>query len=146
VKGASDVPQAGSKVAINQRYFVFRYSRSEGPGGQNVNKLNTKVTLLFDVQNCPDLSESQKQRILRKLASRIDKTGRLAVSSQRYRTQSANKKDAVARFVSLIDWALRTRPPRIKTAVPKAQKEKRLAEKKKRGQIKMLRTTPALDE
>jgi len=139
------VSAAGLDAAIDEKYFVFKYSRSAGPGGQNVNKLNTRVTLLFDVPNCPDLSRLQKQRILEKLAPRIDKTGRLRVISQKYRTQAANRKDAIARFASLLAQALKTKRRRIRTAVPRAANERRLAKKRRKSEVKKLRTGPDLD-
>ena len=76
----------------------FRYSRSSGPGGQNVNKVATKVTLLFAVADSAALSEHQKAVVAERLANRIAKDGVLHLSSERHRTRSANQRDAVERF------------------------------------------------
>jgi ribosome-associated protein len=130
---------------ISEDRLYFRYSRSSGPGGQNVNKLNTRVTLFFDVARCPDLSDSQKKRILSKLASRIDKNDVLRIVCQRYRTQNANRRAAVEKLKLLISSALMRKPLRYKTSVPKWSKEKRLEQKKRRSQIKKLRNSTELD-
>ena len=62
-------------IEICEEEFVFKFSRSSGPGGQNVNKVNTRVTLLFDVANTTSLSNTQKEQILERLATRINKNG-----------------------------------------------------------------------
>ena len=131
--------EVGGGVRIDERDLAFEYSRSRGPGGQNVNKVNTRVTLLFDVGACGALSEEQKGRIRRRLATRISGEGILRVASQRYRTQAANKEAAVVRFAELLAEALRRRPVRKKTRVPRAAVERRLQEKKRRGQLKQQR-------
>jgi ribosome-associated protein len=132
-------------TVINRRHLVFRYSRSSGPGGQNVNKLNTRVTLFFDVPGCPDLSREQKERIIKKLGARADKTGVVRVVCQKYRTQNANRRAAVEKFTELIKNALKTKAYRIKTTVPKSADEKRLAEKKRKSEIKKFRRKPDID-
>ncbi len=137
--------EINESTRINEDQFSFQYSRSSGPGGQNVNKLNTRVTLFFDVANCPDMSELQKKRILKKLATRADKNGVLRIVSQKHRTQNANRRTAVERLARLIAAALERKPPRRKTSVPKWAKKKRLEEKSRRSEIKKLRTKPALD-
>jgi ribosome-associated protein len=134
-----------SSTKINEDRLSFQYSRSSGPGGQNVNKLNTRVTLFFDVADCPGLSDSQKKRILSKLATRVDKNGMLRIICQKYRTQNANRRAAVEKFKLLIASALKRRPPRHKTSVPKWSKLERLEQKKRKSRIKKLRTHPELD-
>jgi len=125
---------------IREDELVFKFSRSGGPGGQNVNKLNTRVTLFFDVVNTKSLSDGQKKRILRRLATRADKNGVIRVVSQKYRTQKANRKVAIGRFVELLQEALRKRPVRKETKVPQWAKQKRLEEKKRRSLLKRQRT------
>lgn len=127
-------------VSIPEDEFRFSFSRSSGPGGQNVNKTDTRVTLLFDVLNSPGLSEEQKGRILRRLATRINKDGVMRVVSQRHRTQAANREAAVERFCELLREALKKAPPRRRTRPPRAAKERRLAEKKRRGKLKRERS------
>ena len=124
---------------INADEFVFKASRSSGPGGQNINKVNTRVTLFFDVANCGSLSDWQKQRILTRLATRSDKNGVLRVVSQKFRTQRANRNAAVERLQQLLADALKTRPVRKKTRVSYAAKQRRLEEKKRRSLLKRQR-------
>ncbi len=132
-------------VLINRNTFIpdnelnFRFSSSSKPGGQNVNKVNTRVTVLFDVDSSSGLSVRQKQRIHKKLGKRINREGILQVSSQRHRSQSANREDAVNRLAAMIRKALRRKPRRKKTRPPRRANEKRLREKKRRGRLKRLR-------
>lgn len=130
---------------ITEDQLIFQYSRSSGPGGQNVNKLNTRVTLFFDVPNCSELSDSQKKQIFKKLHNRIDKNGVLRIASQKYRTQNANRRAAVERLNSLLTSALKRNPPRRKTSAPKWANRKRLEQKRKKSQIKKLRSKPPED-
>jgi ribosome-associated protein len=90
----------GIEIAENE--LVFRASRSSGPGGQNVNKLSTRVTVLFNVMNCRSLSEEQKKLILKRLSKRISKDGLIKVVSQRHRSQKANRQAATERLVELL--------------------------------------------
>ncbi len=126
-------------VEIPEDKLVFKYSRSGGPGGQNVNKVNTRVTVLFDVPNCGMFSQEQKQRILEKLAKKADKDGVIRVVCQRYRTQKANREGAVELLTELLQGALKKRRVRKKTAVPSYAKEKRLEAKRRRSLLKKQR-------
>ena len=123
-------------VEITKGELVFRYDRSSGPGGQNVNKLSTKVTLLFNVAGSESLSEYQKKRIMDRLGSRINKAGELMVVSQKSRSQAANKEDAVGRLAVLLAGALKVQKSRRKTKPTRASKERRLKAKKQRSEIK----------
>src|SRR3989304_7695325 len=87
-----------NNIHIREDEIVVKASRSGGPGGQNVNKVNTRVTLFFDVANCGALSDVQKRRILARLAGRVDKQGVLRVVCQKFRTQSANRLAAMERL------------------------------------------------
>ncbi|MHC4580836.1 MAG: alternative ribosome rescue aminoacyl-tRNA hydrolase ArfB, partial [Planctomycetota bacterium] len=109
-----------AETCISENDLAFKASRSGGPGGQNVNKVNTRVTVFFDVINCQGLSDAQKRRILARLATRIDKNGLLRVISQKYRTQKANRRVAVERLGQLLADALKSRPARKKTKIPRA--------------------------
>jgi ribosome-associated protein len=120
--------------------IVVKVSRSSGPGGQNVNKVNTRVTLFFDVADCATLSDAQKQRILARLATRADKNGVLRVVSQKFRTQSANRTAAMERLCRLLGEALAPLPVRKRTRAPARAHEKRLEEKKRRSELKRLRS------
>jgi len=129
---------------INADELVFKVSRSSGPGGQNINKVNTRVTLFFDVANCGSLSDWQKRRILTRLATRADKNGVLRVASQKFRTQRANRNAAVERLQELLAGALKTRPIRKKSKVSYSAKQRRLEEKKRRSMLKRQRSTKNL--
>jgi ribosome-associated protein len=132
-------------VEIREEELVFKFSRSGGPGGQNVNKVNTRVTALFDVQKSDSFTDSQKRRILERLSRRADKNGIIRVVCQRYRTQKANKAAAVERLGELLDEALKKKTVRKKTKVPKYAREKRLEEKKRRGILKQQRTEKSFE-
>ena len=133
-------------VTISEDELTFRASRSSGPGGQNVNKLNTRVTVVFGVGASPSLSNDQKRRIRAKLATRIDREGVLRVVCQRHRSQEANRRGAVERLVQLLQQALARPRVRKKTRVPAAARERRLEQKKRRGMIKRDRAARDLGE
>lgn len=126
-------------IFISEDELVFKVSRSGGPGGQNVNKVNTRVTLLFDVANCKSFNDEQKRRILKRLATRAAKTGVIRVVSQKYRTQRANRKAALERLCRLLREALRTLPVRKRTKVPQWAHQRRFEEKRRRGLLKQQR-------
>jgi ribosome-associated protein len=126
-------------TSISEGEFVFKTSRSGGPGGQNVNKVSTRVTLLFDVAHCESLSDEQKQQILTRLSGRADKRGVIRVVSQKYRTQKANREAAIERFQPLLADALKKRTVRKKTRIPYAENQRRLEEKKRRSLLKKQR-------
>ena len=123
-------------LSIPTSELRMQRSRSTGPGGQNVNKLETRVTLLFDVAGSPTLTPSQRDRILATLRTRITKDGVLRVTSQRHRTQGANREAATERFVALLQQALRPVKSRKPTKPTRASKTRRLDAKKQRGSIK----------
>ena len=127
-------------IVIPEDDLVYRASRSGGPGGQNVNKVNTRITLFFDVANCKSLSAEQKRRILDQLKTRASKDGVVRVVSQRHRTQRANRDAATERLVELLQQVFTIKPVRKKTRVPYSSKQKRLDEKKRRSTIKKLRS------
>ena len=128
-------------ILIPLRELSFTFSRSSKPGGQNVNKVNTRASLIFDVVHSPSLSAAQKTRIRQRLGGRISKLGLLRVVSYRYRTQAANRTAAQERFVSLLREALYVTKPRKKTRQPRSAKEGRIAAKKHRSRIKQMRST-----
>lgn len=126
-------------LEIPEDDLEFVASRSGGPGGQNVNKVSSRVTLRFDLERTTALSPEQRSRIRARLASRINKDGVLQVTSQVTRSQDLNREDAVTRFGELLRAALHQDKRRVATRATRSSKEQRLQEKKIRTQIKQAR-------
>ena len=139
-------------LAVNDSLWVpraeltYRASRSGGPGGQHVNTSSTRVELAWDVDASPSLTDEQRARIREKLANRINGEGVLLLTSSEHRSQHQNREEVTERFVVLLRQALTVPKPRKKTRPPKAAKEARLADKKRRSSIKRLRGAPPGDE
>jgi len=119
--------------------FIFTASRSSGPGGQNVNKVNSRVELRFSINQSSLLSEYEKILIHKKLGNRMNSEGELLLAVQTDRSQLKNKEEAIAKFHNLLNKALTPRKPRRVTRPTKASIEKRLDEKKQRSEKKSLR-------
>lgn len=119
--------------------FEFRSSRSGGKGGQNVNKVETKIELNFNIPDSVLLSDDEKERLLSKLKNRVDKNGILKITSQAERSQILNKYKAVNKFYEITGKALEKEKVRKKVKLSKAEKERRLTDKKKISGKKALR-------
>jgi ribosome-associated protein len=132
--------QIHKSLSIPMREIQFVYGTSSGPGGQHANKVSTKATLLFSVSCSPTLSTYQQRRILKRLSTRINKEGVLRVTSSKHRSQRANRETVIDRFSTLLRDALASPKIRKKTKVSRSQKQKRLEDKKKRGETKRLRS------
>ena len=110
-----------------------------GPGGQHVNRSETRVELLFDVAHSPSLSDEQRARILHRLAGYIDGEGMLHIVSATTRSQLENREDATGRFQEQLAAALRRQKARVATKPSRAARERRLAEKRTRASHKQMR-------
>lgn len=135
-----------SEVIIPDREIHFTFSRSGGPGGQNVNKVNTRVTLLFEPENSSALTPEQVARIKERLASRMGSDGVLRVISQQSRSQSANREAARERFARILAEALYEQPQRRDTRPPRRAARVRIEEKRLRGRLKQSRRYDWTDE
>jgi len=133
------------RISISFGEFRFTFARSSGPGGQNVNKVNTKVTLHWSVDSSPSLSEDMRERFRAKYGQRINKHGELVIYSERYRNQGRNVSDCLTKLREmLLDVALAPKK-RKPTRPSRGAKERRLREKKARAQTKQLRRKPMAD-
>jgi ribosome-associated protein len=119
--------------------FSFRTSRSSGPGGQNVNKVESRVSLLFDVNASRLLSGEQKALIHARLATRISKEGLLTIVAQKERSQVANKELVIKRFYDLLEVALAKPKKRVPTKISKAQRARIKKRKREQSERKAAR-------
>lgn len=126
-----------------ERELLFEYVRASGPGGQNVNKVATAVQLRFDVTRSPSLREDVKARLVKLAGKRVTADGVLVIEAKKYRTQEQNRFDALERFYGLLKKASQKPKTRKATRPTRASKERRLAEKRRRGDIKRNRQLPA---
>ena len=139
--------QINRSTAIDEGEVHFEFLRASGPGGQNVNKVATVVRLRFDVLACPSLPEDARARLMGLAGRRLGRDGVLCIEARRYRTQEANRRDAVERLVQLVRQAIERPRARRKTRPSLASRMRRLAAKRRRGQAKQARRSPGpLDE
>lgn len=129
----------GIKGIRFDREFKFKTSRSGGAGGQNVNKVSTKVELDFDVKNSSLLTEEQKEVILNKLNNKVTKDGVLQIVSQVERNQLGNKEIVIRKFYELLNKCFIPKKKRKFTKPSRSAKEKRLKSKKRTSDIKKMR-------
>lgn len=124
-------------VAIPLEELDLRFTRSGGPGGQNVNTRSTRVEVVFDVATSPSLGPRQRRRLLEKLGGRLDAAGRLRVVAADERSQAQNRELALERLGDTLRDALRPDPPPRRPTLPSpAAVERRIAEKRARGRLK----------
>lgn len=135
-----------SGVWIDRREFSLTFSRSGGPGGQNVNKVNTKVTLRFDVSASANLSQSQRERIVQRLRTRVSEEGVIQVVCSEHRSQAANRRAAEGQLCEMLAAGLAPVRRRKATSVPPRSRRRRLEEKKQVSEKKSLRKDPRRDD
>ena len=133
----------GRGVVIPEHELTVRFSRSGGPGGQNVNRRATRVEVIFDLAASTALTAEQRRRVRSTLRSRLDARGRLRVVSQDERSQGQNRERALETLRRLLNDALKPPPPpRVKTKPTASAREKRLRAKKVRADVKRRRARP----
>lgn len=138
----SDDLKINGKVTIPAAELQWTTSRSGGPGGQHVNKTNSKVTLEWNIDSSSVLTDVKKARIKSRLSNRITSDGVLKVSASGSRSQKANLEDARERLAALVREAMKVSKPRKKTKPSKRAKRRRLDGKKRRGDLKKSRKKP----
>ena len=126
-------------TSIPEAELRFRFSRSSGPGGQHVNRTETRVELVFDLAHTPSLRENQRARALQRLAPYVDRKGVLHLVSQSSRSQLRNREEVMARFQTLMRGALKVPKKRYPSAPSRAARERRRESKRQRSEIKRRR-------
>ena len=134
--------QISDTLSIPESELEYSFARSGGPGGQNVNKVSSKVILRWNLNTSSTLSEAQRWQIQQRLAARITHEGILHLSCQQSRSQRLNRNTVTELFVELLQAALEIPAERIPTRPGRGARQRRLNEKKNRGQVKRLRLEP----
>jgi len=126
-------------ITIHEDELTFDFIRAPGPGGQNVNKVNSAVQLRFDVKHSPSLPEPVRKRLMRLAGKRVTSEGVLVIRASRFRSQVQNRRDATERLVELVRSAVETPRHRIRTRPSHAARQRRLDAKRYRGRLKQRR-------
>ena len=137
---------ATNQIKIPLSEFHFTFARSGGPGGQNVNKVNTKAMLRWSISTSPSVSEALRERFQKKYARRINKQGDLIITSQRFRDQGRNVADCLEKLRALLASVATAPKPRKKTKPSKAARQRRLTDKRQKSEKKQRRRGVAGDD
>jgi ribosome-associated protein len=130
-------------LSIDEEELEISFIRASGPGGQNVNKVSSAVQLRFDARRSPSLPNDVSVRLQKLAGSRLTQEGVIVITAGRFRTQEANRRDAIARLAELIAKAATPPVKRRPTKLPKAVKERRLEGKSRRSAVKAMRGRPS---
>jgi len=130
-------------VSVPEAELEVRAVRSSGPGGQSVNTTDSKVELRWDVASSTALSEQQRARLLERLGSRLTSDGVLILTGSEHKSQHRNRAAVLARFRSIVGEALAPPRQRRRTRPTRASKQRRLDQKRRRGETKRLRQPPS---
>jgi len=114
----------------------FSFARSEGPGGQNVNKVESKAILRWNVELSDALPEKVKERLILQQKNKITKDGELVISSQRFRDQERNREDCLDKLADMVVKAAHEPKKRVATKPTRAAREARISDKKRRSEVK----------
>ena len=133
------------QISVPLRELKFSFARSGGPGGQNVNKVNTKVLLKWEIDKTSALPSDVLERFKQKFRRRINNEGELMVTSQRFRDQGRNVADCLGKLKLMILEVVDVPRRRRKTKVSQGQKRRRLEDKRRQSEKKRLRRPPAKD-
>ena len=129
-------------ISVGDDELEFRFVASSGPGGQNVNKRNTKAVMHWNVRDAPGVPPPVRRRFLARYGPRVSRDGRIVIASDRFRDQSKNRADCIRKLEEMLLTVAHPPRPRLPTKPSRAAAERRIRTKKKRAAVKRLRRYP----
>ncbi len=128
--------EVNSRLRVPLREFSFQFVRSSGPGGQNVNKLNTKVVLRWSIASSPSLPDGVRERFVARFGNRVTSEGELVLASERFRERERNMEDCLEKLAEMLREVFEPPRPRKPTRVSRGGRERRLQAKRSQGEKK----------